>query len=95
MASAALPRRVPLERFLHHFLRSLRRDADIPPAGVLAQAEDIVQGYMKTGGIPDQDSRRNPRRIPLLIIVFNIHEHHSLSRGNTFVKNFGPAPSSK
>ena len=63
----------PIRFALHHLLRPLRRDADIPPAGVLAQAEDIVQRYIKIGGIPDQDTvrRRRPaslrstrRRVP-------------------------------
>mgnify|MGYP000013526893 CR=1 FL=1 len=52
----------PIRFALRHFLRSLRRDADIPSAGVLAQAEDIIQRYIKIGGIPDQDTvgRRCP-----------------------------------
>ena len=44
----------PIRFALHHFLCLLRRDADILPAGVLTQAEDIVQRYIKISGIPDQ-----------------------------------------
>ena len=53
----------PIRFALYHLLRPFRRDADIPPAGVLAQAEDIIQRYIKIGGIPDQDTVRCRRPV--------------------------------
>jgi len=50
------------------FLRSLWRNADIPPAGVLAQTEDIVQGHIKIGGIPDQDAVRRCRPVSFVAV---------------------------
>ena len=65
---ASLHKLTPIRFALHHFLRSLWRNTDIPPAGVLAQTEDIVQGHIKIGGIPDQDAVRRCRPVSFVAV---------------------------